>query len=351
MALPSIRLGRTGYQVSRISFGALPIQKLSLDDATSLLREALQRGVTYIDSAIGYGDSEEKIGRALQGLDRDGVIFATKSMARDAAGIQEHVALSRRRMGVERIHNYQLHAINDYQLLEQVLAPGGALEGLQRARDRGEIAHISITGHRPDVLVDALKTGEFATVQAPYNFIELAAADELFPVARQLDVGIIIMKPLGGGMLAKARLAIGYILQQLQDALQIPGFETLAELDEIIAIDAAATPLSATELAEIDEIKAELGTAFCRRCNYCGPCPQEIYIPTGMIMHTLLKRAGTNFFVDSWGKDLLPKVATCRECGVCEPRCPYELPIRQILKRNVRLVQDALIEREGKYDR
>ncbi len=342
MAVPSIRLGRTGYQVSRISFGALPIQKLTTDDATFLLRQALQRGVTYIDSAIGYGDSEEKIGKALQGVDMDGVILATKSMARDAEGVQEHVALSLRRMQVERIHNYQLHAINDYQLLEQVLAPGGALEGLQRARDRGEIEHISITGHRPDVLVDALKTGEFATVQAPYNFIELAAADELFPLARQLDVGIIIMKPLGGGMLAKASLAIGFILQQLPDALQIPGFESLAELEEIIAIDAAATPLTPDELVEIEQVKRELGTDFCRRCNYCGPCPEEIYIPTGMIMHTLIKRAGPNFFINSWGKDLLPKVATCRECGVCEPRCPYELPIRHILKRNVRLVHEAL---------
>ncbi len=182
---------------------------------------------------------------------------------------------------MERIHNYQLHVINDYPLLEQVLAPGGALEGLQRARDRGEIEHISITGHRPDVLVDALKTGEFATVQAPYNFIELAAADELFPVARQLDVGIIIMKPLGGGMLAKARLAIGFILQQLPDALQIAGFESLAELEEILAIDAMAAPLTGAELAEIEEIKRELGTAFADAAITAGRARKESISPPG----------------------------------------------------------------------
>jgi len=347
MALASVRLGKTGYQVSRISFGALPIQKISTEASTELLRTALRSGITYIDTAIGYGDSEEKIGLALQGVDRDGVILATKSMARDSAGIQAHVALSRQRMRVEKIHNYQLHAINDFQLLEQVLAPGGALEGLQRARDRGEIEHISITGHRPDVLMQALKTGEFATVQAPYNFIELAAANELFPLARQLDVGMVIMKPLGGGLLAKARLAIGFILQQLPDAVQIPGYETLPEMEEILAIDAAGQPLDSAELAAIEEIKAELGTSFCRRCNYCAPCPEGIYIPTGMIMHTLVKRAGLNFFLNSWGKDALAKVATCRECGACEPRCPYELPIREILRRNVHLVRGFIAAGEG----
>jgi uncharacterized protein len=338
-----VRLGRTGYLVPRISFGALPIQKLTTDDAVKLLRHAVNNGVTFIDTAIGYSDSEEKIGLALrEGVDRDAVILATKSLARDAAGIQAHVELSRRRTGLERIHIYQMHAINSFELLEQVTAPGGALDGLKRARDAGWIEHISITGHRVDVLIEALKSGEYATVQAPYNFIENEAERELIPLAREQDAGFLVMKPMGGGMLQSARLSVGYILQNTPDAVLIPGYESIAELDEIRAIDRAFTPLSSDEFKAMEQIREELGRNFCRRCNYCAPCPQEINIPMGMIMHTLLKRAGSGFFHREAGSDALSRAETCIRCGVCEPRCPYNLPIREILTRNVNCVKTAL---------
>ncbi len=343
MPATSVRLGRTGYQVPRIGFGALPIQKLSRDDAVTLLRHAINSGVTFIDSAIGYSDSEEKIGLALrEGVDSDAVILATKSMARGAEEIRTHVELSLKRTGLERIHIYQMHAINSFELLEQVTAPGGALEGLKRARDAGRIEHISITGHRIDVLMEALKSGEYATVQAPYNFIENEAERELIPLARQMDAGFLVMKPMGGGMLQSARLSVGYILQQTPDAVLIPGYESIAELDEILTIDRDFTPLAHAEFKELERIRDELGKNFCRRCNYCAPCPQEISIPMGMIMHTLLKRAGSEFFRRETGSEAMTKVESCIRCGVCEPRCPYNLPIREILARNVKTVKTAL---------
>jgi uncharacterized protein len=343
MPATTIRLGRTGYQVPRISFGALPIQKLQCEEAVTLLRHAINNGVIFIDSAIGYGDSEEKIGLALQaGVDRDAVILATKSMARDAEGIQAHVKLSLKRTGLERIQIYQMHAINSFELLEQVTAPGGALEGLKRARDAGRIEHISITGHRIDVLLEALKSGEYATVQAPYNFIENEAEQELIPLARRMDAGFLVMKPMGGGLLRSARLSIGYILQHTPDAVLIPGYENIAELDEIRAIDRDFTQLSTDEFQALDQIREELGRNFCHRCNYCAPCPQDINIPMGMIMHTLLKRAGTGFFKREAGIEALSRAESCILCGVCEPRCPYDLPIREILARNVTIVKKAL---------
>ncbi len=340
MTATIVRLGRTGYQVPRISFGALPIQKLSSDDAVALLRHAIKNGVTFIDSAIGYGDSEEKIGLALrEGVDRDTVILATKSLARDAQGIQAHVELSLKRTGLERIHIYQMHAINSFELLEQVTAPGGALEGLKRARDAGRIEHISITGHRIDVLMEALKSGEYATVQAPYNFIENDAEQELIPLVRRVDAGFLVMKPMGGGMLRSARLSIGYILQHTPDAVLIPGYESIAELDEIRAIDREYSPLTGGEFKALELIREELGKDFCRRCNYCAPCPQEINIPMAMIMHTLLKRAGSGFFRREAGREALARAESCVRCGVCEPRCPYNLPIREILARNTASVR------------
>jgi predicted aldo/keto reductase-like oxidoreductase len=347
MATNSVRLGRTGYHVPRIGFGALPIQKLSRNDAVELLRHAVTSGITLIDSAIGYGDSEEKIGLALrEGVDRDAIILATKSLARDAAGIRAHVELSLKRTGLERIHIYQMHAINSHELLEQVTAPGGALEGLKQARDAGMIEHISITGHRIDVLMEALKSGEYATVQAPYNFIENDAEQELIPLARQVDAGFLVMKPMGGGMLRSARLSIGYILQHTPDAVLIPGYESIAELNEIQAIDHDYSPLAGDEFKALELIRKELGKDFCRRCNYCAPCPQDINIPMGMIMHTLLKRAGSGFFRRQAGAEALARADSCLLCGACEPRCPYNLPIREILARNVKTVRSVLAKEQ-----
>jgi predicted aldo/keto reductase-like oxidoreductase len=151
------------------------------------------------------------------------------------------------------------------------------------------------------------------------------------------------MKPMGGGMLQSARLAVGYILQQTPDAILIPGFESIGEFEEMMALDTDPVSLSSDELEAIDSIKRELGRNFCRRCNYCGPsCPQDISIPLGMIMHTLLRRAGTGFFKREMGAHALAKVESCSSCGACEPSCPYDLPIRRILARNAATVREAL---------
>lgn len=347
MTVVKERLGRSGFEVSRIGFGALPIQRLSEAEAVALLRGALRLGVNFIDTANAYGDSEAKIGMALHGLNRDDVILATKTLARDAETILKHVVLSRTRMGVERIHLYQLHAVNDFAELEKVMAPGGAFAALQRAQELGWIDQIGITGHRVDVLIAALKSDRFATVQVPYNFIETEAEKELFPLARKLDVGIVVMKPLGGGMLNSAAISLKYILQQDQ-AIPIPGFETLAEIEEILAITAGGYELSAAEQGGMEAIREELGLRFCRRCNYCAPCPQRIQIPQAMILNTILKRIGLQHFITGWGKEALEKAATCTACGACAPRCPYHLPISDIIAGHVREIRALLAQRKLK---
>lgn len=327
--------------VSQVGFGALPIQRLSSHEAVEVLREAVRRGINFIDTAHGYSDSEQKVGEALRGLNVDDVVLATKTPAKDAAGAFQHVETSLDRLGVDFIHIYQLHAVNTFEQLEQVLAPGGALEGLKKARDKGYIGYISITGHRADVLVAAIKSGEFATVQVPHNFIETEPERELFPLARELDVGIIIMKPMGGGMLNNATVSLKYILQH-EGVVPIPGFESVAEVEEIIGIADGCHSLLTDDLQKIEAIKNELGKRFCRRCNYCAPCPQGIHIPQAMILNTLLKRLGLNHFISSWGKDVLEKAETCIKCGVCEPRCPYDLPIREIINGHVGKIRGLL---------
>lgn len=345
MTLNRIRLGRTGYMVSRIGFGALPVQRLDPAEAVEVLRGAIRRGINFIDSANMYTDSEEKIGQALNGLpNNDDLVLATKTLARDAETAFSHVETSLKRLGKKFIHLYQLHAVNDFAHLEEVSAPGGALEGLKKAREKGYIENIGITGHRSDVLVKAIKTGAFATVQAPYNFIETEPAKELFPLARDLDVGIIVMKPLGGGMITEASISIKYILQQ-ESAVPIPGFETIAEVEEVLEAARGPYQLRPEELLAVESIKNELGKRFCRRCNYCAPCPQGIHIPQAMILNTLLKRLGLKHFIFSWGKEALEKAETCVECGDCETRCPYNLPVREIIAGHVRQINGLLAEK------
>lgn len=346
MVLQKVKLGRTGYRVSPIGFGALPIQRLSTDEAVELLRASIRLGLNFIDSANMYGDSEVMIGKALQGAAASEIILATKSLARDAETIFQHVELSRTRMKSDFIHIYQLHAVNDSIHLQQVLAPGGALEGLKKARDKGWVGSIGITGHRVDVLIEALKTGEFATVQVPYNFIETEPEHELFPLARERGIGIIAMKPLGGGMLNDATISLKYILQQPQ-VIPIPGFESIGEVEEILEIAGGSFELLPVELQGLKAISAELGKRFCRRCNYCAPCPQEIQIPQAMILNTLLKRLGTQHFITGWGKDALEKSATCTQCGACLPRCPYRLPIPEIIAGHVRDIRNVLPKHVG----
>lgn len=347
MSVVRERLGRSGFAVSRIGFGALPLQRLPEAEAIELLRGALRLGVNFIDTANAYSDSEAKIGRALHGLKSDDVILATKTLARDAETILKHVELSRTRMGVERIHLFQLHAVNDFDQLEEVLAPGGAFAALQQAQERGWIDQIGITGHRVDVLIEAVKSDRFATIQVPYNFIETEAEKELFPLARQHDVGIIVMKPLGGGMLNSAAISLKYILQQ-DRAIPIPGFESLAEIEEILAISAGAYELSTAEQIVLVAIREELGLRFCRRCNYCSPCPQGIQIPQAMILNTILKRLGLQHFITGWGKEALEKAEICSACNACAPRCPYHLPISEIIAGHVREIRALLVTNEGR---
>lgn len=329
-SMRKIPLGNTGYKVYRIGFGGIPIAQLEYNEAVKVVRGCLDMDVNFIDTAVAYGDSEVKIGEAVSGHE---VILATKSQSRDAAGMVKDVKASLSRMKADFIHLYQLHAVNDTETLNSVMAKGGALDALKKMKRKGCIGAIGITGHRADVLVDALNTGEFETVQVPYNFIETEPDDELFPLARRLGIGIIAMKPFGGGILENASLSIKYILKQ-KNVVPIPGIEKIEEMQEICRIEHGSITLSRIEKEQILKISKELGKNFCRRCGYCMPCPQDIPIVKAMNARLFIKRLGIKFFLDSLGGEFAGRIKTCTKCGQCELRCPYNLPIRSIIAEN-----------------
>lgn len=332
-----VRLGRTGLAVSEVGFGGIPIINLTLNDGVSLVRHCFDVGITFFDTANMYLDSEQKIGTALASV-RERVVLATKTMKRDAEGAEQHIERSLEQLKTTRIDIYQLHQIASDAVLDQVLAPGGAYEALSRARSEGKIGFIGFSSHNNDTASKACRTGRFDTVQVPFNFIETDPAKELLRVAEEMEMGIIGMKPLGGGMLGRADLCFRF-LQRYPSVVPIPGMRASEEADEIVALYRTRQPLTSADREEIEKTRVDLGTKFCRRCEYCMPCDQGIQIPMVLGFRGFAKRlpaASTIALVDSPMKG----VEGCIECGECIEKCPYELPIPDLLKENLALFQE-----------
>lgn len=328
------KLEGTDLEISEIGLGGIPIIPLSEKEAVSVVRHCFDLGITFFDTANMYQTSEAKIGTALQDV-RDKVVIATKTAHRDAKEAAAHIDLSLKQLKTDWIDIYQLHNVSNPQALQQALAPQGAYEAARKARDAGKIRYIGISSHSIPTALEALKTGLFQTLQFPFNFIESDPADELFPLARQKGVGIIGMKPLGGGLLERADLCFGF-LQQHPYVVPIPGIRSHEEADEIIGLYADPKPLLEADLKAMAEIRSVLGEKFCHRCEYCMPCEQGVQIPSVMIFQAAAKRL-TREGVTAWLGPAMESVAQCVECGECEEKCPYNLPISDLLKENLAL--------------
>ncbi|SDD60506.1 aldo/keto reductase [Sporomusa acidovorans] len=325
------RLGRTGLMVTPISFGALPMQRCTMEEAGEVLLAALAAGINFFDTARAYTDSEAKIGAYIAGR-RNEYILATKSMARTKTAMAEDIETSLATMKTDCIDIYQVHNVKTEQDWEGVMAADGALAALKEAKAAGKIRHIGITGHNVDILIRAVKTGEFSTVQVPFNCVEQRAMSDLFPLARSLDVGIIVMKPLGGGLIDQVDLALRFVLQQ-KDVVAIPGMDRVEHIAQNLAPAKNFKPLTPEETAKLEALAKELGPNFCRRCGYCMPCAAGIDIPQMFIFHLQYTRYGLKTAIPKRYQAFKVKASACIECGECEARCPYSLPIRERMKQ------------------
>jgi len=328
-------LGKTNILVPQIGFGGIPIYRLTHDEAVAVVKRCLALGVTFIDTATSYGQSEERIGEAIAGQ-RQQVVLATKSQDRTAEGIAQHLQLSLERLRVDAIDLYQFHGVNDFEAYQQVLDPDGPMRIMQQALASGRIKHLGITSHSMDVAREAVKSGRFETIMFPFNFVTSEPADELLPLAREHDVGFIAMKPLAGGRLDNATLVFKYLLQ-FPDVVPIPGIQSIAEIEEIVAIAEGPLEFTAAESQALEQLKAELGTRFCRRCDYCLPCPEGILISFIMNSPGFIRQMTPDLLFTQQMNDIFDKAANCLKDGECEEKCPYKLPIRDIIEENVAL--------------
>jgi len=266
-----IRLGKTEMMVTRLGFGGIPIQRLSENDAVAVVRRCLDLGVNYLDTANGYSTSEERIGKAVKGRRHD-VFIATKTFPGTAEIIEKNLDLSLKRLGTDYIDLYQFHGVNDTPAIQKILDPeNGLMKVFERAKKAGKIRHIGVTSHQMDAAKALVKTGRFETIMFPFNFITCEPAEELLPLCQENNVGFIVMKPMAGGLLSDAAVAFKYLLQ-FKDIVVIPGIEKVNEIEEIVRIYSGSHKMTAPERKKMQQMRDELGTRFCRRCDYCQPC-------------------------------------------------------------------------------
>ena len=340
--MKTVRLGKTDLMVSRIGIGGIPIVRPPENEAIKVIQRALDLGVNFIDTAWRYHPSEERIGKAIAGR-REQVIIATKTATRDKgdkakATALEQLEMSLKDLKTDYIDLWQFHGINTFEEYEQVLRPGEAMEAAQEALQAGKIRHIGISGHSMEVALKAVSSGLFEAIQFPFNFVNNDAADELVPLAREHDVGFIAMKPLAGGQLRDANLAIKYLLQ-FDNVVPDPGIQKIEEIEEIADIvNSGSWELTPQEWQEIGAIRARLGRRFCQWCRYCLPCPQGVDIPSLMNVHC----------VDNYGAGFISRMAeavesakNCVQCGECEEKCPFHLPIREMIVENVEFFESV----------
>jgi len=330
-----IQLGRTGLNCSVLSFGGIPIQRSDAANTVSVVDALEQHGINFIDTARGYTVSEEYLGAALEGR-REKFILATKSMSRDYAGMKQDVETSLANLRTPYIDLYQLHnlPLADF---DTVFSSDGALRALREAKSEGKIGHIGVTLHSLDALKRVVEEddGTFETVMFPYSIVELHGHDTLL-AAREKGIGVICMKPLAGGNLEDADLALRFVSQSGAVHIAIPGMGSAEEVERNAAVFDRPAPLTPRELERCETIRRELGSRFCRRCGYCLPCAKGIHIPNVFTLVNYLR----NYQLADWAKlryDAMPHHANeCVGCGLCETRCPYELPIREMLRDVVR---------------
>ena len=326
-----VTLGKTGLRVSRVGFGGIPIQRISSEACTKLFDSVVAHGINYIDTARAYTVSEAYLGEALRGR-REQFILATKSMARSREDMARDIETSLNNLQTDYIDLYQIHNPNMAQL-DTVLAPGGAMEALQEAKAAGKIGHIGLTAHSLSMFERALELDEIETIMFPYNVVE-RQGEELIARCQEKNVGFIAMKPMAGGAIEDATLAMRYIVSNPAATIVIPGMYCEGEVEQNVAAAQNTAPLSEEERAAADAVLATLGEHFCRRCNYCAPCAVGISIPNVFLFEGYLSRYG----LEDWAREryatLSVKASACIGCGACEDRCPYHLPIRQMLKES-----------------
>ena len=324
-------LGKTGLKVNKNGFGALPIQRISKEDAVALLQKAFQNGINYFETARAYSDSEEKMGAALHEV-RDQIIISTKTAAQNGEDLRKDLEMSLEKLQTDYIDLYQFH---NPAFCPKPGDGSGLYEAALEAKEQGKIRHIGITNHRIAVAKEAVLSGLYETLQFPFSYLASEEEVELVELCRQKEVGFIAMKGLAGGLIHNSASAYAFMCQpQFAHVEPIWGIQREWELDEFLSYQEQAPELNEALLAEIQKDKDQLAGEFCRGCGYCMPCPAGIEINNCARMSLMLRRAPQEAWLSEEWQEKMKKIENCLHCGSCMKKCPYGLNTPELLKRN-----------------
>lgn len=335
--MAEVTLGRTMITVNRNGFGALPVQRVSVEEAGRLLKKAFDHGITFFDTARAYSDSEEKLGLAFEGI-REKIFIATKTAAETAEEFRRDLEESLRLLKTDYIDLYQFH---NPAVCPKPGDGSGLYEAMLEARENGKIRHIGITNHRLNVAAEAVASGLYETLQFPFSYLASEKELELVEACRKADMGFIAMKALSGGLITTSAAAYAY-LAKFDHVLPIWGIQREHELDEFLSyID--NPPVMTEELeAVIEHDRKELLGEFCRGCGYCMPCPAEIEINTCARMSLLIRRSPSAGHLTEASQNMMMKIKDCLHCGQCSSKCPYGLDTPSLLERNLKDYEEIL---------
>lgn len=324
-----LTLGKTGIVVNKNGFGALPIQRISKEEAAMLLKKACESGITFFDTARFYTDSEEKIGYALSDV-RDKIYIASKTMTTEVKTFWEQLNTSLKMLKTDYLDLYQFH---NPSFCPKPNDGTGLYEAMQEAKSKGMIRHIGITNHRLPVAVEAAKSGLYETIQFPFSYLATDKEIELVNLCKEREIGFIAMKALSGGLITNSAAAYAY-LAQYNHVLPIWGIQKERELDEFISYINQPPVLNEEISAIIEKDKQMLSGGFCRGCGYCLPCPADIDIPTSARMSLMIRRAPTTVYLNEEWQTKMKKIDDCIHCNHCKKNCPYGLDTPKLLEEN-----------------
>ena len=332
-----VRLGKTEIVTEKNAFGALPIQRISQEEAVRLLRKAYAHGITFYDTARWYTDSEVKVGAAFDGM-REKVWIATKTGATDAQGFWKDLETSLRNLRTDYVDIYQFH---NPAFCPKPGDGTGLYEAMLAAKEKGMVRHIGITNHRLAVAREAIASGLYETLQFPFSYLASDADVEIVQRCKKADMGFICMKALSGGLITNSAAAYAW-LNQYDNVLPIWGVQRESELDEFLSYIKEPPALTQALLAVIDQDRQELSGEFCRGCGYCMPCPAGIEINNCARMSLLIRRAPSQGQLTPEVQAKMEKIKDCMHCGRCSARCPYGLNTPELLEKNYRDYREIL---------
>lgn len=324
-----ITLGSTGITVPQNAFGALPIQRVSMEMAVKLLRRAYEGGMRFFDTARAYSDSEVKVGEAFDGM-REKVFIATKTGAKTPEEVRAQVETSLKNLRTDYIDIYQFHCA------DQCYRPGdgtGMYECMEELKKEGKIRHIGITAHKLYIAEEAVESGLYETLQYPFSYLSSEKEIALVKKCKEANMGFIAMKGLAGGLINRSEAAMAF-MSQFDNALPIWGIQKEKELEEWLSYMAETPTMNEELIAYIEKEQKELTGEFCRGCGYCMPCPAGIMINQCARMSLMLRRAPSKAWLTPEMQAEMKKIEVCLHCNQCMKKCPYELNTPELLKKN-----------------